>query len=885
MKTREADIKSTRSLAGVLLVGLALSFVAACGGSSSTGTTSTSGESIKASTGGSQSAAVGAGFSAPLVAQVTSGGSPVSGVSVTFTAPTSGASGTFNGGKTTVTATTDSSGNASVTFTANQTLGTYAVVATAANVSGTANFDLMNISLGSITATAGINQSTNVNTPFSLPLVATVMENGSATSGVKVTFTAPASGASGVFTGGTNTVSATSDSSGNATVTFTANGTAGGPYSITATAPGIAGDAIFTMTNLSVATPTIEATGGTPQSTLVGTAFAQPLQATMTGTTQVSGVEITFVAPASGASGTFANGTNTEKDTTNANGVATSSTFKANGTFGSYSVMATAANVSNIAIYSLTNNTSLTGATLYSFYLSGLEAINSGPNFYALAGSVAVDSDGTVIAGEQDYNDGLGLTSPQPSGDSITGGTLTVDATTGQGTLTLDTNNTNLGVNGVETLGVQFVNAKHALIIQFDGTATSSGSMDFQTLPSTLNGGYAFTLSGVDTSYASVVYGGVFTITATNFAESGGTLQGIFDIDDFGQTSTPTLGTTFSNATISAPDEFGRGTIEGTGIADTLNYYTIGPEAIRIIDVDNASGIHDTAIGSAFGQGSTTFTNASLGSSVFGVQSNWFGNIFAAAGMFTTDTSNATLSGTADDNEVQNGIQASAASITGSYSISKAVSSITYNGYGSLTINSGDLGDVSVLGIYMTDPNLNLSDPNNASGGGGALLADLDGFDLNGIGIATPQTNTSAGSFTGSYAYGAQEFNLDINGGEFDFLGQGTVSNLALSGIGMVSDPWAFFTSGTTDSSVTFSGTAAADPSHAGRYTLPLGTSLTTTAGDDNPFSVVVYQASGDELFWLETDTDSLFLGTLQQQGSLSGLPAVEKNRGNIKSK
>jgi hypothetical protein len=89
----------------------------------------------------------------------------------------------------------------------------------------------------------------------------------------------------------------------------------------------------------------------------------------------------------------------------------------------------------------------------YAFYLSGLEAIGNqidGPNFYALAGSVTIDANGNVLGGEQDYNDGFGLTSPEPSGDTITGGKLTVNATTGQGKLTLITNNRNLGASGTE---------------------------------------------------------------------------------------------------------------------------------------------------------------------------------------------------------------------------------------------------------------------------------------------------------------------------------------------------------------------------------------------------------------------------------------------------
>ena len=143
-------------------------------------------------------------------------------------------------------------------------------------------------------------------------------------------------------------------------------------------------------------------------------------------------------------------------------------------------------------------------ATPFAFYLSGqdtLPASSGNQNYYALAGAVTIDASGNVTGGEQDYNEGFtstgGIQSPEPSGDSITGGTLTIDAT-GQGTLSLITNSSALGVNGTETLGVQFVNADHALITQFDGSATSSGSMDLQTLSGTPSGGFAFTVNGVD---------------------------------------------------------------------------------------------------------------------------------------------------------------------------------------------------------------------------------------------------------------------------------------------------------------------------------------------------------------------------------------------------
>ncbi len=224
--------------------------------------------------------------------------------------------------------------------------------------------------------------------------------------------------------------------------------------------------AIFSLTNTASAPAAIAATGGTPQSAVVNTAFGAPLSATVVDdeSNPVSGVAVTVTAPSAGGtragakgepelvSGTFANDTNTETDTTDANGVATSSTFTANGAVGGpYTVTATAVGVDGEADFALTNTMAIVVTTNYAFYLSGLELANDGPNFYALAGSVSIDSAGNIVAGEQDYNDAFGFTSPEPSGDLITGGTLTADGANGQGTLTLITNNVSLGVDGVET--------------------------------------------------------------------------------------------------------------------------------------------------------------------------------------------------------------------------------------------------------------------------------------------------------------------------------------------------------------------------------------------------------------------------------------------------
>lgn len=250
------------ALVALTLVVSTVTFLTSCSSSSHKTTTTT--VSIAATSGTPQSAAVGTAFAAPLVATVTTNGTPTSGVSVTFTAPASGASGTF-GTPTpgaTDTETTNASGVAtSQIFTANTTAGAYAVTASAPGATAKASFSLSNTAgaAANLAATSGGGQSAVISTAFANPLVATVTDSDSnPVSGVMVTFTAPASGASGLFAdGGTPAVTDTeaTDASGNATSTvFTANATVGGPYNVVASATGLT-SVNFALTNTVVLAP------------------------------------------------------------------------------------------------------------------------------------------------------------------------------------------------------------------------------------------------------------------------------------------------------------------------------------------------------------------------------------------------------------------------------------------------------------------------------------------------------------------------------------------------------------------------------------------------------------------------------------------------------
>jgi hypothetical protein len=100
---------------------------------------------IAISSGSGQSAARSASFAKPLVVLVTdSEGNPVSGNGVTFTAPSTGASGTFAGtSNTSYNGVSGSDGKVSVTVKANATKGSYHVTASGSGT-GSVSFSLTN---------------------------------------------------------------------------------------------------------------------------------------------------------------------------------------------------------------------------------------------------------------------------------------------------------------------------------------------------------------------------------------------------------------------------------------------------------------------------------------------------------------------------------------------------------------------------------------------------------------------------------------------------------------------------------------------------------------------------------------------------------------------
>ena len=320
--------------------------------------------------GDDQVAKVGTAYSQSLAAVVVdTAGCPVPNVDVTFTAPSSGASGTFAGAVDTATVAASSSGVATApTFTANEVSGTFSVVAQVGAFEAT--FSLTNTTVGvanSISVLSGNTESAGPGASFPDPLVASVTDSsGNPVSGATVAFavTAGTSGANASFVGGGASATEKTDASGEATSPLLMAGTTSGSFTVTALVSGLNSVATFTLTVGSGAPDNVAAGAGISQSTEAGTDFAIPLAVTVTDSNgnDVSGAQVEFKAPASGPSGVFAGAGSSVTVTTGSDGVAIAPAFSANATTGGYVVTASVSGVSSPATFAMVNKSRSTAS-------------------------------------------------------------------------------------------------------------------------------------------------------------------------------------------------------------------------------------------------------------------------------------------------------------------------------------------------------------------------------------------------------------------------------------------------------------------------------------------------------------------------------------------
>jgi hypothetical protein len=494
----------------------------------------------------------------------------------------------------------------------------------------------------------------------------------------------------------------------------------------------------------------------------------------------------------------------------------------------------------------------------YAFVLEGFASLG-------MVGSIALDGNGNVVSGEADSSaNGFYSTIP-----SITG-TYTLDPT-GSGTLALSLNNTGCCGTLAQTHAITCVSisntvCSHLLISeadQFNGlTIGGVGSMDLQTAgpnfsAAQVSGGYSFTLTGFSGAAVKASGGtglngswaGIFT--ADGVATISG---GIFDSSFAG--GAPNYASIPFTGTFTPPDSNGRGTLSWTTNGGTdYAYYIVTPKVLRITSISNTGYAGNT--GSAFSQGSVGTTNAALtGNYVFGdLGFDAPGNAMGAAGQFNTDGSGNITTGIMDLNDSGNsGALSLGLSLAGStYSISGSTR-------GTVTGPSGQ-----TYNIYLTDPSLNLLDPNNSNGGGGALLLETDNT-FSTIGTVIPQTPASA-TLQGAYGLMLSDQNNPAHG-DGGFVGDFVAAAGTFAGEG------AFQGTGTNSATLVVgpvNGTLVTDSSNLGRFT---GTITTTPAFPNGALAgtapgveqVAYYLANGSQGFVVETDTVAPVTGLVELQ-------------------
>jgi hypothetical protein len=383
----------------------------------------------------------------------------------------------------------------------------------------------------------------------------------------------------------------------------------------------------------------------------------------------------------------------------------------------------------------------------YVFHVSGLD--NNGP--YNLAGAFTV-AGGVIIGGEQDLTD-----ASYGSSDLLVAAQCSIKTAGGNIQLILATANNQVGTNGVEVIRGTLVSASRALLSQFDPAATATGSLDLQTSTATPSGGYAFAVSGTDTNNngLAMAMGGILNFNGTTLNAAAS----VFDLNDGGS---PLQAQAFTSGSITAPDAYGRVTIDLTPSAASqvgelkFSAYIVGVNRLQLIE-DQADVLNANLGGPALGQGANAgkFTlgnvaGASYASGLIGADGN--NSSLTLAGGFGLN-SNGTVSGQlafADSTAHQGN------TISGTY-----------------TVNT--TGRVTLSNVALATTGITLGFQLYLDGNGNGLVIGMDTFEVT-AGPAFAQVS-SPGS--GSYALST----LGINGaGTFSAVGPVALSGGSFSG-------------------------------------------------------------------------------------------------------
>jgi hypothetical protein len=349
--------------------------------------------------------------------------------------------------------------------------------------------------------------------------------------------------------------------------------------------------------------------------------------------------------------------------------------------------------------------------------------------------------------------------------------------------------------------------------------------------------------------------GGVFVVNG------GAQVSGTIDVNQAGTFVTNAMTGSISTA----PDANGRGQIVFSPAnpqpTRTFTFYIVNSKVLRFIEDDGV----DYTGGSAYAQG-TAGTAALSGNYVYR-HAGWTATSrIVAAGEFAASGGSVT-SGLSDANTYGSpSVPATGKPVSGTYAFTTNLDT-TVSGTATLT----DAAGASTFNVYVVDPTLNILDPNNASGTGGALLLHTDAA-VNGTGLVLPQSATGISTLAGNYAVKLKNSIAGTTPDELDLVGVGTASSgVFANGLADYDEDETF--NAPTMFGAVLTGTFAADGAHVGHstgaftvtpptsgYVFVPGTAAPTTIG------VSIYQASAAQAFVVETDATASVDGMLVLQ-------------------
>ena len=356
----------------------------------------------------------------------------------------------------------------------------------------------------------------------------------------------------------------------------------------------------------------------------------------------------------------------------------------------------------------------------YTFAMSGLDGGTGA--YVARVGSFTADGSGHVTGGLEDISD-LGNAMPTSQITLVSSSYKILP--NGRGTITLAASG-----GGNLQLSVSLKSNVEGLLVEIDGAASASGSLNLQTpadfADSFLNGKYVFDLFG--RSFAGATPSAISLVGEFSVDGTGNLTSGLTDVNDSAFTPSgamPIPASAYQLDTNGNGTNFGRGTITLNG--RTFAFYIVDNTRIRMLEEDAFGGTQGDAVlqagpipsqNSAF-QGSFVFLSKG-----FHTSGN-FGPL-GRVGRFTADGSGGIGKITFDQN-----INGNNSHVSQNSSVSSATYAIDTNnagsGRGTLTFHNSSLGTLTFVFYLSSAGKAVIQDVSATSVGDGLMLAQAAG--------------------------------------------------------------------------------------------------------------------------------------------------------------